>query len=382
MLPRRLHLLVLLALTAMLLAAPPALAGGVVDRDGTVLRFTGDGEEPSNVTISRAGGLLTLTENASRMTMGTTVGGGCTISADGYLVTCDDAGIERIEVRLGDLGSDVRIHADLPTLIQGGIGDDLLIGGPAEDAIDGGEGQDVLAGGLGLDELHGGLGDDLVTYNDRIAFDGTLLPRRSPVRVAVGRPDYSGTGDERDTIADDVEEVQGGAGADRFELRDGAMTAVACGAGRDRVIADPRDDAEVDCETTTVAPPLGGTRLVLPTLAFPFTSAKDSGRGDVVVEPLLPLQNDAVVVRVSCPLGVGLLDLSGPGCSGRVRFLRGTTLMGTQRVNVPRGSFRTLRLPLTSSRSLARRPGGLAMTVVALPSRGTVQRVLRFVVRG
>lgn len=381
MLPRRLHLLLSLALTGMLLAvaAPSALAGGLVELDGTVLRFTGDGEEPSNVTISRADGQLTLTENASRMT----AGAGCTVGTDGYLATCPDAGIERIEVRLGDLGSDVRIRADLPALIQGGLGDDLLIGGPAEDAIDGGPGQDILGGGPGLDELRGGPGDhDLVTYDDVIAADGTLLPRRSPVRIAVGRLNYSGTGDERDTIADDVEEVQGGAGADRFELRDGATTSVACGAGRDRVIADPRDDAGVDCETTTVAPPLGGTRLVLPTLAFPFTSAKDSGRGEVVVEPLLPLQNGSVVVRVSCPLGVGLLDLSGPGCSGRVRFLRGTTLMGTQRVNVPRGSFKTLRLPLTSSRSLARRPGGLAMTVVALPSRGTVQRVLRFVVRG
>ncbi len=378
--PRRLHLLLPLALAALLLAAPPALAGGLVQLDGVVLRFTGDGEEPSNVTISRENGLLTLAENASRMT----AGAGCTVSTDGYTTTCPDTGIERIEVRLGDLGSDVRIRADLPTLIQGGIGDDLLVGGPAEDAIDGGAGQDVLAGGPGLDVLRGGPGDDLATYNDLIAADGTLQPRREAVRVAVGRLDYSGSvaDDERDTIAEDVEQVEGGAGADRFELRDGRATAVACGLGRDRVIADPRDEADVDCETTTVAPPLGGVRLLLPTLAFPFTSGSDSGRGEVVVEPVLPLQNGAVAVRVSCPLGVGLLDLGGPGCSGRVRFLRGKVLMGIQTVAVARGKTKVLRLPLSTSRALARRPGGLAMTVVALPSRGDVQRVLRFVVRG
>ncbi|MGB2712068.1 MAG: hypothetical protein WBC33_11195, partial [Conexibacter sp.] len=95
----------LLALAATLLAAAPATAGGVAQLDGVVLRFTGEDAEPSNVTISRSGGLLTLEENASRMTAGP----GCSVDATGYVATCPDAGIERIEVRLGDIGSDVRI---------------------------------------------------------------------------------------------------------------------------------------------------------------------------------------------------------------------------------------------------------------------------------
>jgi hypothetical protein len=198
----------------------------------------------------------------------------------------------------------------------------------------------------------------------------------------VGRLDWSGGFDERDTIFTDVEEVEGGAGADHFFLRDGLRTAVACGAGRDRVDADPRDSVDVDCERGTVAPQLGGARLTIPTLTFPFTSSRDRGRGEVRVLPLIPLHGATVLLRVSCPLGVGLLDLDGPGCSGRVRFARGGTLMGVQRIRVARGQTKTLHLPLSSSRALARRAGGLAITATALPDRGAVQRVLRFTVRG
>ena len=351
---RRLPLLALLALAAALIGAAPAAADGYVQLDGTVLRYTGDGIEPSNVTISDQLGVLRLEENASRMTAGP----GCSVSADGYLVECPELGVERIEVQLGDVGSDVRILAPLPADIRGGAGDDLLIGGPAEDTIDGGGGQDVIGGGPGADELHGGPGDDLVTYQDRIGPDGELLGRRTGVRAMVGRLDWSGGFDERDTISTDVEQVEGGDGADRFSLRDGLRTSVACGGGRDRVDADPRDSVDVDCESGTVAPQRGGARLTIPTLTFPFTSSGDRGRGEVRVLPLLPLRGGAVLLRVSCPLGVGLLDLDGPGCSGRVRFARGNVSMGIQRVRVARGQVRTLRLPLSSSRNLARRAGG------------------------
>ena len=371
-------LLVLFALAAALIGAAPAAADGVVELDGTVLRYTGDGIEPSNVTISDALGMLQLEENASRMTAGP----GCTVSADGYLVQCPELGVERIEVRLGDIGSDVRILAPLPADIRGGAGDDVLIGGPAEDSIDGGAGQDVIGGGPGIDGLHGGPGDDLVTYRDRIGFDGELLGRRSPIRAQVGRLDWSGGFDERDTIFTDVEQVEGGDASDHFSLRDGLRTSVACGGGRDRVDADPRDSVDVDCESGTVAPQPGGARLTLPTLTFPFTSSGDRGRGEMRVLPFIPLHGGTVLLRVSCPLGVGLLDLDGPGCAGRVRFARGATPMGVQRIRIARGKTKTLHLPLTSSRALARRGGGLAITATALPDRGAVQRVLRFTVRG
>ncbi|HMJ03860.1 MAG TPA: hypothetical protein VK506_13020, partial [Conexibacter sp.] len=151
---------VLLSLLAALIGAAPAAAGGLAEVDGVVLRYTADDAEPVNVTIDRLDGVLRLVENASRMT----VGAGCTLGPDSYRVECPDTGVERIEVRLGALGSDVRIRADLPSKVDGGPGDDLIVGGPAEDAIDGGPGQDIIGGGEAADLLHGGPGLDLVTY--------------------------------------------------------------------------------------------------------------------------------------------------------------------------------------------------------------------------
>jgi hypothetical protein len=204
------------------------------------------------------------------------------------------------------------------------------------------------------------------------------------VRAAIGRPDWSGSGDERDTIEDDVEQLQGGAGADRLSLRDGHATAVACGDGRDGVVADPRDVLDIDCENASVAPLRGGTRLTVATLQFPFPRVNDSGRSAIRVAPVLPLQGNAIVLRVSCPAGLGLLELvRALPCTGRIRFTRSDGVaMGVKRVSVPRGGAIVLRLPLNNSRALARRSSGLSLTATALPDRGDVQRSLRFTVRG
>ena len=370
----------LATVAALLLIAAPAAAGGFVRVDGGVLRFTGDDTEPSSVTIGDAGGVLVLDDDASRMT----AGAGCVASPDGYEVQCPDAGVAQIDVKVGLLGSDVRVRADLPATIQGGPGDDVLVGGPADDVIDGGPGSDIIAGGGGADVLSGGSGTDLVTYADVIAADGTLLPRRTPVTVAIGQPGASGARGEGDTIEGDVEQVQGGAGNDRFDLRDGRATEVDCGAGRDTVAADPRDIIDTNCERSSVAPQRGGARMTVPTLPFPFPAGGDRGVSAVAVGPLLPLQRGAIVLRVSCPAGLGLLALvpSQP-CSGRVRFMRfDGVAMGTQRVRIARGRAITVRLALTSSRALARRAAGLPVTVSALPDWGRVRRDLRFRVRG
>ena len=378
--PLRPRWILLTSVAALLLIAAPAAAGGLVQVDGATLRFTGDDLEPSSVTIDDLDGLLVLDDDASRMVAGP----GCSPSADGYEVTCPDTGVEQIDVRVGLLGSDVRIRADLPAHIQGGPGDDVLVGGPADDVIDGGPGSDVIGGGGGADVLSGGSGTDLVTYDDVIAPDGTLLPRRTPVAVAIGRPGASGGRGEGDTIARDVEQVQGGAGSDTFDLRDGLATEVDCGAGRDTVTADPRDTIDTNCERATVAPQRGGPRMSLATLPFPFPAPGDRGVSSIGVGPLLPLQGNAIVLRVSCPAGLGLLALvpSQP-CRGRVRFTRSDGFaMGTQRVRIARGRAVTVRLPLTASRALARRPGGMPVSVTALPDWGRVTRVLRLVVRG
>ena len=169
-----------------------------------------------------------------------------------------------------------------------------------------------------------------------------------------------------------------------FTLRDGRATEISCGGGRDTVTADPRDVLDIDCEKAAVAPQPGGAKLTVATLPFPFPGVNDSGRGTIAVEPTLPLHGGAIVLRVSCPAGLGLLELvRAAPCSGRVRFTRGDGVaMGTQRVRVPRGGTISVRLALHQSRALARRYVGLSVNATALPDRGSVQRTLKFRVRG
>jgi Ca2+-binding RTX toxin-like protein len=64
-------------------------------------------------------------------------------------------------------GNDVANASDLLTglialIVDGGLGDDLLVGSPGADTLFGGEGDDVLLGGAGLDLLDGGPGNNIV----------------------------------------------------------------------------------------------------------------------------------------------------------------------------------------------------------------------------
>lgn len=376
------RLLPLLAvLLAGLLTAAPASAGGIVGITGNTLIYVGDDVEPNNVTISLADGLLRIDENASRITTG---GGGelCTVSGDGYRAECPADGIERVDVTTGNAGSDVRIRAALPARIQGGAGDDLLIGGPGDDVIDGGGGKDVIGGGEGGDELTGGPDDDLLTYVDRIGRGGALVPRKEGVAVIPGQSGTSGARGEQDTIGRDFEQIEGGDGPDRFELRDGRRQSVACNAGRDTVDLDPLDDEAIDCERSEVGPAAGG-RMTVPTLVFPFPNREDTARSVVRVRPRLSLQGSAIVVKVRCQYAIGLLAADGPGCRGVVRMTRGSYLMGQRTIDMPRGRVIDWRIPLTASRNLARRAGGLPVTVTAVPTRGAgVRRDLLFTVKG
>ena len=151
--------------------------------------------------------------------------------------------------------------------------------------------------------------------------------------------------------------MQGGAGADRLSLRDGRATEVACGAGRDSVVADPRDVLDIDCESARVAPQPGGARLTVATLPFPFPGVNDRGRSTIAVEPLLPLHGDAIVLRVSCPAGLGLLELVRAAAMHRPRALhaRGRLRDGHATRESPRAAARSrCTCRCTASRALAR----------------------------
>lgn len=216
----------------------------------------------------------------------------------------------------GDEGQDVLFsERDARTLFFGGAGDDVISGGAAQDSINGGDGFDlvdysdrsapvfvdlsepgdagetgehdlvvavedviggtgddhlvgsdadnVLDGGPGADSLFGGAGQDAADYSKRLA---------AVSAVADGTPS-SGNADDgvsgrRDTIAEDIEDLLGGAGDDQLVGNAGANSlfglggddvldvsgdgvladSLSCGEGTDTAVADVLDSVAWDCE--------------------------------------------------------------------------------------------------------------------------------------
>lgn len=108
--------------------------------------------------------------------------------------------------------SDVFLGGDGDDIYRGRDGEDRILGRNGDDRLYGQRGGDTLFGGSGRDRLVGGLGDDTLT---------------------------GGAGNDL---------VRAGAGNDRIDVRDGRQDSVACGAGRDAVVADVKDRAALDCE--------------------------------------------------------------------------------------------------------------------------------------
>ena len=121
------------------------------------------------------------------------------------------------EVHVNGLGGNDRINLrtlQVPAVVDGGAGNDVIAGGAADDRISGGDGNDTLSGGAGDDSLLGGNGNDVE--------DGGR-----------GNDDLSGdAGDDR---------LSGGVGDDSVTGGDGNDTEQG-GAGNDDVSGDAGDD--------------------------------------------------------------------------------------------------------------------------------------------
>ena len=97
--------------------------------------------------------------------------------ATSITVSGAEPALDRLTVSASD-GSDVVDASGLAAgsmalVIDGGVGDDVLIGGDGDDSIAGGEGDDVLLGGPGTDTLDGGPGDDTL-IDGEIVTDGLV----------------------------------------------------------------------------------------------------------------------------------------------------------------------------------------------------------------
>jgi Ca2+-binding RTX toxin-like protein len=92
-------------------------------------------------------------------------------------------------------------------LLHGAAGDDFLDGGAQDDTLDGGDGRDSMIGGsdpTGTDAFIGGPGIDSASFSDH----------SGPLTVTINNVANDGAAGEGDNVKTDVENVDGGEGAD------------------------------------------------------------------------------------------------------------------------------------------------------------------------
>ncbi len=137
----------------------------------------------------------------------------------------DVRGIEKVAVNIPgtytgtDAAETLEVHQVLGTVtLDGRGGNDTLIGADGQDAIDGGAGDDTIDAGFGDDTITPGPGKDVVAA-DRRGGDCGPLWCKYPY------------------------------GNDTVNAVDGEVDSIFCGAGEDRVVADPADVVAPDCET-------------------------------------------------------------------------------------------------------------------------------------
>jgi Ca2+-binding RTX toxin-like protein len=131
--------------------ATDAMAYSVTVIDGgATIAFSADNNEDNTLTVSLAAGEYTLTDATA---LAGTVGAPCMKPAPNT-VTCPAAGVNRLEINLGNLDDTAVVNPDTPARIRGELGDDDLTGGGGSDQVDGEEGADTLRGGPGNDEVN------------------------------------------------------------------------------------------------------------------------------------------------------------------------------------------------------------------------------------
>jgi hypothetical protein len=341
-----------------------------VDADGTTLRFTGDAQDANNLTLRDRGGAVSAVEDGARLSAGP----GCQLGADAYNAVCHGM-IDQLVINLGGLGSDLRLLTRLPVLVTGSPYDDVVVAGPGDETIDTGTGANVVTiAGPGRHLIRAGSSANVISYASQLDAGGNLVPRRSGVRIVLGRRDASGGPGQRDTLLGHYSEVDGSStGNDHIDVRDGRPQTVVCGTGHDTVRIDPLDTPQMTCRTVHVAPAAGRGPLRSVPLPFPFAAASRA-RSEIIADQPLSLTGGAVLVRVACPVAVGLLEIFGPGCRGTLTLARDHTVLATRRLALRRGVALTWSVPLPAAlRDLAKRQAGFALQASGTATGGATR---------
>ncbi|RKQ91407.1 hemolysin type calcium-binding protein [Solirubrobacter pauli] len=297
-----------LVLTLLTVAGVPSAAqAATVTVDGGVLRYAPAPGKQSNLTVTEAGGVVTLRRETGDTDEWPT-GGTCTATAT--VATCPGP-IEKVEIDVGDNADRVTatlgqpaVGLPIPTTITGGEGNDVLTGGARTDTIDGGSGDDDIDGSSGNDVLRGGEGNDILTPNvgtDAVSggegIDTVTYGLRTTAAITATLDGLANDGesDENDLIGVDVENIEGassvgvalvgdgranhlevvagpgtitgGEGSDVLEggpaddtinARDGSPDTVICAGGIDTVHADTLDSVSPSCENVSIQASPGG----------------------------------------------------------------------------------------------------------------------------
>jgi hypothetical protein len=169
-------------------------------------------------------------------------------------------------------------YRDLPSVFNGGAGDDQFIGSRNADRIDGGTGDDTAFGVGDGDRFIGGAGSDTIDFQgpgpwtvslDGVANDGPRSGGTGNVDADVEVIRGGTLGDAlagaaggqviegragADTIdgGPDADVLRGDVGDDTILARDGAVDEITCGDGVDTVTAD-WNDLLADCENVSLS---------------------------------------------------------------------------------------------------------------------------------
>ncbi|MEV6153639.1 calcium-binding protein [Nonomuraea sp. NPDC052129] len=215
-----------LAILPAVVAVQPAMAArpcygdcqpGVVRGSGD-LRYDAPVGVDDQITVRVDNGSFVLTDPTATLIAGT----GCTLVTP-HEAHCQVGASPSIRIRGLD-GNDVITNSTgIPAHLFGETGNDQLVGGSGDDTMDGGFGGDVLQGGGG---------SDTVSYGET----GGRLAIRADLDGATGDDGGPEDGPEgaRDTIAADVENLEGGT-ADDVLIGNAGPNVIDGGGGRDQI---------------------------------------------------------------------------------------------------------------------------------------------------